>query len=374
VRTLVPMLAAGFLLTLIFAWPAMVAARWLTEARGGMPPRFETAWPDRGAPRPEGHFAVGGRVERASGLFADRFRMFAADDGLSGQPVPAWPHGELVEVDRAPAALAASIAMATSTAHPYRLRSSVAGPPPLDEPLRWGRIDTDLCGFPFRCFVGEAWYPARSWAPPPGEVEYEPDPEPRGSVELGEMGRERLALPLRPIWPGFLANVLFWSAATWASFAIPQSMRARSRRRAGRCVACGQALADAPACPACDGARPEPDRLHPLRQPEMLYQTAYLWFVLVSALDIMLTWKILDKGGDEVNPIAREVIDLWGLEGAILFKFALVTWVVIACELIGRRRPVTGRRLAWIAVAISASPVVYSFALLLDHLVLRPIG
>jgi hypothetical protein len=106
----------------------------------------------------------------------------------------------------------------------------------------------------------------------------------------------------------------------------------------------------------------------------MLYQSAYVWFVFVSALDIMLTWKILDKGGDEVNPVAREVIDLWGFEGAILFKFAVVVWVVLACELVGRRRPVTGRRLAWTAVIVSGSPVVYSLALLLDHLVLRPVG
>jgi hypothetical protein len=67
------------------------------------------------------------------------------------------------------------------------------------------------------------------------------------------------------------------------------------------------------------------------------------------------------------------VIELWGFEGAIVFKFAVVTWVVIACELAGRRKPNTGRWLAWTAVAVSSLPVVYSLGLLRDHLVLRPV-
>jgi hypothetical protein len=196
----------------------------------------------------------------------------------------------------------------------------------------------------------------------------------RQAVELGQAGGEMILLPLRPSWPGLVANVLFWSAMAWAAFAIPASIRARRLRIAGRCVACGHSLAGAATCPECGGRRVDPTQPHPLSQPEMLYQSAYVWFVFVSALDVMLTWKILDKGGDEVNPVAREVIDLWGFEGAILFKFAVVIWVVIACELVGRRRVVTGRRLAWTAVIVSASPVVYSLWLLLDHLVLRPIG
>ena len=43
--------------------------------------------------------------------------------------------------------------------------------------------------------------------------------------------------------------------------------------------------------------------------PEMRYQSAYLWFIFVSSLDIILTWVILRKGGVEVNPIAELVID-----------------------------------------------------------------
>jgi hypothetical protein len=104
----------------------------------------------------------------------------------------------------------------------------------------------------------------------------------------------------------------------------------------------------------------------------MRYQDQYVWLVFVSSLDIMLTWAILGRGGEEVNPVAKLVIDAWGLNGAIAFKFALMLFVIIACEVIGRQRDHVGRRMAWIAVAISASPVVWSLTLLVDHILLRP--
>jgi hypothetical protein len=361
VRPLVTILAAGVLLTLIFAWPATVAAQWATHAWGWFPWRFDTAWPN---------LPAGGRIEFARGIFADWFQMFPSDVGTPDRPSPAWPHGDLrmSDLDRA----AVEPWRSTIPLRDCRLPSTVAGPPPADEAMRWGRIDTGLCGFPFRCFRSEAWFPATAWTST--AIVLEPEPELRGTLELGQMGGNRLMLPLRPIWPGLVANVLFWSAATWAAFAIPRSWQVRSRRKRGLCIACAHPLASSSTCPECGGSRSDADRIHPLHQPEMLYPNAYVWFVFVSALDIMLTWKILDKGGEEVNPVAREVIELWGLEGAILFKFAIVVWVVIACELSGRRKPATGRRLAWAAVVVSAAPVVYSLGLLLDHLVLRPVG
>jgi hypothetical protein len=107
----------------------------------------------------------------------------------------------------------------------------------------------------------------------------------------------------------------------------------------------------------------------------MRYPNEYVWFVLVSSMDIMLTWAILTKReGVEVNPLARLVIDTWnglwpagGLVGAIGFKFALMLFVIIACEIVGRRRDQLGRRLARLAVLVSALPVGYSLLLLLWH-------
>lgn len=99
--------------------------------------------------------------------------------------------------------------------------------------------------------------------------------------------------------------------------------------------------------------------------PEMRYQNAYVWFIFVSSLDIMLTWVILRKGGVEVNPVADEVISSWGLPGAIGFKFALMLFVIISCEIVGRTRDALARKLIILGILISSFPVVWSLTLLL---------
>jgi hypothetical protein len=101
--------------------------------------------------------------------------------------------------------------------------------------------------------------------------------------------------------------------------------------------------------------------------PPVRYPNSYVWFVFFSALDVMLTWKILLQGGTEVNPIADVVIQGWGLAGAILFKFSLTVFVILICEVVGRKRDRLGRTLAGVAVALSAIPVVYSLSLLVYH-------
>lgn len=101
--------------------------------------------------------------------------------------------------------------------------------------------------------------------------------------------------------------------------------------------------------------------------PEMRYQSGYVWFVFVSSLDIMLTWLILNKGGMEENPVAKLVIDSWGLPGAIGFKFALTLFVIIACEVTGRHKDSIGRNLIIIAIIMSSVPVVWSIILLLRN-------
>ena len=99
----------------------------------------------------------------------------------------------------------------------------------------------------------------------------------------------------------------------------------------------------------------------------MLYPNAYVWLVFVSALDIMLTWAILQRGGTEVNPIAATVIEEWELPGAIAFKFALTLFVIVASEIVGRRRGRLGCWLARTAVGVSALPPAWSLLLLLIH-------
>lgn len=103
--------------------------------------------------------------------------------------------------------------------------------------------------------------------------------------------------------------------------------------------------------------------------PPLRYPYIYAMFVLVSSLDIVLTWLVLDQhGGYEINPIAASVIAHWGLPGAIGFKFSLTLFVIVICEVISRQRERTARRLARWSVAVSAFPPVYTTMLVGLHL------
>ena len=88
------------------------------------------------------------------------------------------------------------------------------------------------------------------------------------------------------------------------------------------------------------------------------YPQAYVWFVFISSLDVMLTWIILHLGGREVNFLANYVLQRWELIGVVVYKFALVSLIVCICEVVGHSRPQTGRALARFAVLITLLPVI----------------
>jgi hypothetical protein len=93
-----------------------------------------------------------------------------------------------------------------------------------------------------------------------------------------------------------------------------------------------------------------------------LYPELYTWYVFVSALDILFTWRILCAGGTEVNAVADWIIRRHDVPGLALFKFLTVILVVLICEVVGRRRYETGAKLARWAVVLSAFPVVVGAA------------
>ncbi len=99
-----------------------------------------------------------------------------------------------------------------------------------------------------------------------------------------------------------------------------------------------------------------------MRSP-VLYPRIYPWFVLVATLDVLLTWQIIaGMGGSELNPLAASLISSHGMQAAAFYKFATVAFVLIACEVVGRRRVPVGRRLACTAVAINCVPVTMAVA------------
>ncbi len=102
--------------------------------------------------------------------------------------------------------------------------------------------------------------------------------------------------------------------------------------------------------------------------PSLRFQEQYVWLMFFAGMDVMLTWYILERhGGEEVNPVAKRVIDSWGLWGAIGFKFSLLLFVIIASEWIARESLKVAKFLVWFALTISSFPVLYSTTLLIYH-------
>lgn len=99
----------------------------------------------------------------------------------------------------------------------------------------------------------------------------------------------------------------------------------------------------------------------------VLFPNLYAWFVLVSALDVMLTWVILHLGGSEANGLAARVIERFGLPGMCLFKFALVSVVIGICEIVGRRNRNLAERLIVWGIAITCVPVILSMLMIRRH-------
>jgi hypothetical protein len=92
--------------------------------------------------------------------------------------------------------------------------------------------------------------------------------------------------------------------------------------------------------------------------PLVRYPNHYTWLVLLSALDIWITWIVLHRGGHEANALAAVVLHHFGRGGFVAFKFLIIAFVVTLCEIVGKRNDRAGRQLATCAVAITIVPLV----------------
>ncbi len=77
------------------------------------------------------------------------------------------------------------------------------------------------------------------------------------AAPVGGSDTENWFLPLRPIWPGFAINTIFYAALLWLPFA-PFQLRRYVRVKRGRCIKCGYDLrgAEHEQCPECGLAIP----------------------------------------------------------------------------------------------------------------------
>ncbi len=107
---------------------------------------------------------------------------------------------------------------------------------------------------------------------------------------------------------------------------------------------------------------------HAATRRPMRYPRAYVWLIFAAAMDIMLTWTILQLGGSEVNPLADWIIRQGGHFGMVVFKLATTLFVILICEFIGGHEEKTGRQLAVVAVGITMMPSVWSMTLLATRL------
>jgi len=99
------------------------------------------------------------------------------------------------------------------------------------------------------------------------------------------------------------------------------------------------------------------------------FQKHHVALVVLSTLDVMLTWTILAMGGMEVNAVAARVIETFGHMGMTAYKFLIVAFVIALIEIVGRRRLSTGHKLADVCVAIASFPITVS----LTQLVVVPL-
>ncbi|MCK4340125.1 MAG: hypothetical protein KAY37_00185 [Phycisphaerae bacterium] len=105
-------------------------------------------------------------------------------------------------------------------------------------------------------------------------------------------------------------------------------------------------------------ASPRDAERRPFSRHAVLYPQTYLWYVFLSSLDLMFTRIILHLDGREINTLANWIIETYNIPGLIAYKFILVVFVVLVCEIVGRRNVRLGRKLGRWAIALSVVPVV----------------
>lgn len=108
-------------------------------------------------------------------------------------------------------------------------------------------------------------------------------------------------------------------------------------------------------------ARTIPQRAH------ALWLGCALLYVFLSAVDVYLTWLLVDRGdlAYEANPLAAGVLEHYGWLGVGVFKLACVALVLGVGLWLWQRRPRTGRLL--VGLGCLSSLVVVAYTMWLIH-------
>jgi len=91
-------------------------------------------------------------------------------------------------------------------------------------------------------------------------------------------------------------------------------------------------------------------------------------FILVSALDILMTWYLLYTGRfRESNPIADYFIGGWGIKGMVYFKMGVTAFVCVLAQIIALKKPAYAEFVLKLGTLVIGAVVIYSFVLFLRH-------
>jgi hypothetical protein len=129
-----------------------------------------------------------------------------------------------------------------------------------------------------------------------------------------------------------------------------------------------------PPLPQTPPALPQKSR-RAKRRRRLPLETEISWFLLVCALDVVFTHIALHLSSIgatqlnfvESNPLARWVIQTWGLRGMVVFKASSSLLVVAIALAIRPVRPLVSRLLLLGGTLVVGAVVVYSVRLLILH-------
>ncbi len=93
-------------------------------------------------------------------------------------------------------------------------------------------------------------------------------------------------------------------------------------------------------------------------------------FILVNFADVVLTGLAFRFGAREANIAANWVLDRFGLIGMVVYKFVLVTFVLLVCQYIHPTHPRTARAVLLVGSVAYGFLVVYITAMLFANFIM----
>jgi len=92
--------------------------------------------------------------------------------------------------------------------------------------------------------------------------------------------------------------------------------------------------------------------------------------LLVSTVDLLMTYVLLRTSHRfyESNPIAQWVFARWNMAGMVVYKFALVAFIISLGEIIERHRPRWGKGILLLGCLVTAYACSHGLRLYLAHL------